>query len=442
MLALLLLVASAAPAAAADPARDRQWGLDVIGADAAHAVGRGAGTVIAVVDTGVDLDHEDLVDRIVPGIDLVDDDRTAQDEHGHGTHVAGIAAATGDNGRGITGVAPRAAIMPVRVLGADGSGSAADVADGVRWAADNGADVINLSLTQAGQSVIGSSLAPAIRYAWDRGAVVVVAAGNQFVLSSGFAEEPAIVVSATTRTDGKPSYSNGVGSARWGMAAPGGGCALLTCATEDRVFSTYWDPGQDDVYAWLAGTSMAAPHVAGAAAVLLSLGLDQQQVVDRLLATATDIGASGRDSTYGAGRLDLAAAVADGRGDADDAGNRATPTPRPSPSPAARAAPVDDDGAASSPAPTSPSPSPSSNAAAAPSTPTDPVTPSAPVPSPSQGPVPPAAPPTADDTASVVGSSEVADAPDDRTPVLLLALGAVAAAGTGVALAGRGTRRG
>lgn len=432
LVCLLAVVTTAAHAA--DPARDRQWALDVIGADAGHAVGQGAGTVIAVVDTGVDLDHEDLASSLVPGIDLVDGDDVPQDEHGHGTHVAGIAAAVGDNGLGVMGVAPRASVMPVRVLGADGSGNAADVSEGVRWAADNGADVINLSLTETGQSVFGSSLAAAIRHAWARGAVVVVAAGNQFVLSSGFAEEPALVVSATTRRDGKPDYSNGVGQARWGMAAPGGGCALLTCPTEDDVFSTWWNHEDDDVYAYLQGTSMAAPHVAGAAAVLLSLGLDQRAVVDRLLATAEDVGPAGRDGTYGAGRLDLAAAT-NGLGAGDREGGSSgtsSPPPSPSPSPVPQApTPAADEHTAAAPAP-SPSPAPPSALAGPTSAPAAPVAPT-PGAAPGAGPSPGEGLGTPDVGAPAAGS--------DRLPLLVVALVVVAAAGVGVAVAGRGSRR-
>lgn len=319
-----------APAWASDPARDRQWPLDVIGAEQAHAAGRGAGSTIAVVDSGVDLAHEDLSAHLVAGIDLVDGDTTPQDEFGHGTHVAGIAAAVGDNGRGILGTAPDARIMPVRVLDEDGRGSSRDVIDGVRWAVDHGADVVNLSLGEAGQQVLGSSFSEVVRYAWDHGVIVVVAAGNEFVLSSGFGDEPAVVVSATTRGDRQPHYSNGVGRARWGMAAPGGGCTLpAPCPQEDGVFSTYWDADESDVYAYRQGTSMAAPHVAGAAAVLRSLGLSPQQVVDRLLETAEDLGPAGRDDTYGAGRLDLGRAAAGlsstGSGGGGDGGGSAGP---------------------------------------------------------------------------------------------------------------------
>ncbi|HYH27843.1 MAG TPA: S8 family serine peptidase, partial [Actinomycetota bacterium] len=129
-----------------------------------------------------------------------------------------------------------------------------------------------------------------------------VAAGNDFVLSSGYADEPTLVVSATDRRDAKPSYSSGVGGARWGIAAPGG--AGGTAPREDDVFSTY-----PDGYAYMAGTSMAAPHVAGAVALLRSAGLSPQRTVDRLLSTAKDIGPPGRDSTFGAGRLNAGAAL-------------------------------------------------------------------------------------------------------------------------------------
>ncbi|MFT6803410.1 MAG: serine protease [Nitriliruptoraceae bacterium] len=307
-----LIFAVVAPAyAATDPRIRDQWGLAVVGAQNAWGTGQGAGVTIAIVDSGVDLTHVDLMPNLVAGYDFVDNDTTPQDANFHGTHVAGIAAAVLGNGRGGSGVAPEAKIMPVRVLDKDGRGSVSDVEKGVRWAVDQGADVVNLSLGSQGQALLGSGLGGAIGYAWSKGVVVVVAAGNEFIFSSGFSEEPAIVVSATTVNDQEPDYSSGVGNAKWGMAAPGGGCALLAiCRGSDDVLSTYWTAGTPNTYAYLQGTSMAAPHVAGAAAVLLGLGLTPQQTVERLLETAKDIGATGRDSTFGAGRLDLAKAVA------------------------------------------------------------------------------------------------------------------------------------
>ena len=299
----LVLSASTPAHAAVDPGRDRQWALDTIGADAAGKVANGSGVTVAVVDSGVDLAHEDLAGKLVPGHDVVDGDDTPQDVNGHGTHVAGIIAATAGNGRGIAGAAPGARIMPVRVLDADGRGSVTDVIEGVRWAVAHGAKVVNLSLGEEGQSLLGPSLGDALREAWAAGVVPVVAAG-----AARFTDEPAIVVAATDRQDGAPSYSKGVGGAKWGMSAPGG--EVPERGTAGAILSTWWSGDKPDQYAYLAGSSQAAPHVAAAVAVLLSTGrFTPEQAVQRLLDTAVDLGAPGRDPTFGAGRLDLAAAV-------------------------------------------------------------------------------------------------------------------------------------
>jgi subtilisin family serine protease len=310
LLLVVALLGSAAPASAAgDPARSRQWDLEVIGADAAHRVADGAGVVVAVVDSGVDLRHEDLAGHLVPGHDFVDDDDVPQDEFGHGTHVAGLVAAAAGNGKGIEGVAPGAKVMPIRVLGADGSGNLDDVVAGIRWAVAHGATVINLSLGEDTQTLLGPAFGDALREAWAAGAVPVVSAGNQFLTGSGFRNEPALVVAATDRKDAKPTYSSGVGAAQWGIAAPGG--ELPDLGADGAILSTYWTGKAPNQYAYLAGTSQAAPHVAGAVAVLLSTGqFTPSQAVHRLLDTAEDIGVPGHDRTFGAGRLDLAAAVA------------------------------------------------------------------------------------------------------------------------------------
>ncbi len=310
VLALTLALVVGLPGVAAasdDPFFPQQWNLTTVGAEAAWDVGRGAGTVIAVVDTGIDLDHEDLAAKLLKGRSFIAPGASPQDANGHGTHVAGIAAASTGNAAGVAGVAPDAMILPIQVLGSRGVGNVTAVAEGIRFAADSGATVINLSFGEVSTEV---SLAPAfidaIRYAWDKGSIPVVAAGNSFVRASGFTDEPAIVVTSTTRDDSRPGYASGVGMAKWGIAAPGGdGSPGSRCEIESGIVSTY----VRGEYACLVGTSMAAPHVSGAAAVLRGLGLSPQQVVDQLLATADDLGDAGQDTTYGAGRLNLARAV-------------------------------------------------------------------------------------------------------------------------------------
>ncbi|MBI4728693.1 MAG: S8 family serine peptidase [Acidobacteria bacterium] len=337
---LFLAVGGLLPApagAAVDPLRAKQWALDVIGAPRAWEKATGRGMTIAVVDSGVDLGHEDLEANLASGHDFVEGGEP-QDDCGHGTHVAGIAAAVAGNGVGIAGVAPGARIMPVRVLKADSTGectgNTADVVRGIEWAVDHGARVINLSLADLLKGLGGadSGFSAALDEAWARGAIPVVAAGNDYILSSGYADDHALVVTATTRDDRAARYSSGVGEAMWGIAAPGG-VGSLWC-DDDDIWSTYLrseDSCGDQVgYETLAGTSMAAPMVSGAAAVLLSLGLTPRQTVDRLLATAKDLGAAGPDSDYGHGRLDLARAVA-GLPRPD---RSASPSPSASPRPA------------------------------------------------------------------------------------------------------------
>ena len=303
------LVAVLAPQAAAsgDQYAGRLWGLQKVRAETAWSSGTGDGITVAVVDSGVDPNHEDLRANIVEGYDFVADDADPRDEEGHGTHVAGIVAAVANNGIGVAGVAPKAKIMPVRVLDADGSGSLSDIEAGVQWAVAHGAKVVNLSL---GADVLveflsGGTLTETVNYAWDRGVIAVVSAGNEGLFRSELRQAKAIVVTATTPDDRKASYATGVGFATWGMAAPGG---TDEGGERNMILSTYWEPGGRH-YAYMMGTSMAAPHVSGAAAVLRGMGLSPQQTVDRLLSTAKDLGASGRDSVFGAGRLDVAAAT-------------------------------------------------------------------------------------------------------------------------------------
>jgi subtilisin family serine protease len=344
-------VGSQAPAN--DPVFEQglQWGLQRIGAPSAWARGTGRGVTIAIVDSGADLQHQDLRDKVVGQVSCIgangDPDRcsgSAADDNGHGTHVSGIASATTGNRLGIAGVAPDARLLAVRVLANDcsatrctASGTASDVAAGIRWAVANGAKVINLSLGGgAVQAAVGCSFCDAIEEAWAQGAIAVVAAGNDSVLPAGFGDEHAVVVTATDRDDQRASYSNTSSGilrvARWPVAAPGGeaetqatDCA--TGGTPKGILSTYWQAGQSDMYACLAGTSMAAPHVSGALAVLLSAGHSPQSAIDRLTSTATDLGPPGRDDSFGFGLIDLAKAV--GPPDAATPTAPGSPTTRP-----------------------------------------------------------------------------------------------------------------
>jgi subtilisin family serine protease len=304
-LAMLCLLAQASTALAVnDPLRSRQWGLDMIEADAAHATSTGVGATVAVIDTGAQLEHPDLAGRLIPGYDYIDQDGTPQDGQGHGTHVAGIIAANADNGIGVDSVAPGARVLVIRVLDNNGNGTVDDVSAAVDYAVGRGVDVINLSLgSELPLSGSDPGLDAALNRALDRGIVVAAAAGNNGL---PVCEQPSgqgrlLCVGSVDRR-GSRSFFSDYGSGL-GLTAPGG--STLPFADED-ILSTYPPSG----YAELAGTSQAAPHVAGVAALLASLGVRGQAATQRILATARDAGARGPDSTYGAGIVNARAAVA------------------------------------------------------------------------------------------------------------------------------------
>ncbi|CAN5677631.1 hypothetical protein BH20ACT23_BH20ACT23_25960 [soil metagenome] len=320
-----------------------QWGPKQIHAEEAWATSTGRGQIIAIVDSGVDLTHPDLRRKIVGGAtftgcaedgpcgngDWESGPPEAQEEgsHPHGSHVAGIAAATTGNRIGIAGVAPKAKMLSVKVL-TDEGGTFAEVGAGIRWAADNGADVINLSLgalpgIQA-LAITGllSDTREAIDYAVSKGVVVVAAAGNDFASICG---EPAfdpdaLCVVATDRLENKAAYSDfALDESPTNVVAGPGGAAVLAC--EEDVISTV--PAEaggfctDDVgtpgYDFYAGTSMATPHVAGVAALLTGQGRDREEVESLLKSTARTPGAGTRGTytpIYGYGIVDAAAAVA------------------------------------------------------------------------------------------------------------------------------------
>jgi subtilisin family serine protease len=287
---------SAPDAAATDPLRASQWALDVVPVEPLWSCGSGAGVDIAVIDTGVDGAHPDLAGRLTSGVSTLDGATVpgagATDSHGHGTHVAGIAAAGASDGIGIAGVAPSATVMPVKVLHVDGTGYSDDVARGIRWAVDNGADVLNLSLSSSSASV---AMAEAIDYAVDSGAVVVVAAGNAGTSGSTrypAADDNTIAVAAITSGGLVASFS----SRGWwvDVAAPG-----------QSIVSSI--PGG---WGTKSGTSMASPYVAGiVAAIVSSRGpTTHQEVLAALTATAHDGGGPGFDTDYGHGVVDAVGA--------------------------------------------------------------------------------------------------------------------------------------
>jgi subtilisin family serine protease len=324
--------ASAAPAlrespadhATYDPYFAQQWALAAIGAPDAWVRSTGTGVKVGVVDTGVDLTHEDLAGKVVASAACLDVPASgacggsAQDDDGHGTSVAAIIGADTGNGKGIAGVAPGALLVVAKALDAHGSGTVADVAAAVRWVVGQGARVVNLSLEADGtmlSAAPGQSLADAVEYAWRHGAIPVLAAGNaapSVFGARGYAGLDAIVVGATGRAGGLAWYSGALAGAKWAVVAPGGdgraAAGTPSCAgglAAACIVSAGWFPGRANAYAVDEGTSMAAAAVSGVLALLLAQGLPPEAAVARLLAT-TDTVACGAGC---AGAVDAAHAV-------------------------------------------------------------------------------------------------------------------------------------
>ena len=298
VLALALDSTTSFAATGGDPLLDQQWGLTAIGAPTVWSVTRGAGITVAVIDSGsgphpdldANLDAGRTMFGSIDSVGVLDIDNA-----GHGSHVAGIIAAVANNAIGGSGVAPQSRILPIRVLDAQGSGDSKDVSKAVRYAVDSGTKVINLSLGGATES---TSLTAAIQYAVDRNVLVVAAAGN------GAADSPpkwpaasdlALAVTAVDRNNSVTSFDQR--GDYIDLAAPG--ASILSTASND--------------YKIQSGTSMAAAFVTGAAALLFAAqpSITAAQVRDVLQRTATDIGAPGRDTTFGYGLINLVAAFAE-----------------------------------------------------------------------------------------------------------------------------------
>jgi subtilisin family serine protease len=270
-----------------DPLLSEQWGWYRIGADKALAEEYcGAGVVVAVLDTGIDLDHPDLADNIVEGWNFVDSNGDVSDLDMHGSMVSGVIAAVANNGLGLVGVAPKAKIMPLKVLDTNG-GNIRDIASAIRYAADNGAKVITMSF--AGQySRFSISTERAIDYAYRQGCVLVAAAGNNntddLVFPASY--EQVIAVSAIDQNDLKAEFSNF-------------GSYVDFCAPGVNIAST----GNDGNWYFGDGTSFAAPFVSGLIALILSNNPDltNEEVITKLRVSVEDLGEQGLDQYYGWG---------------------------------------------------------------------------------------------------------------------------------------------
>jgi len=356
-----------------DPLFTNQWNLSDIHVPQAWGTTTGSPTIkVALLDSGVDDDHPDISSQVVDWSNF-SDSTTYTDQIGHGTHVAGIVAASTNNGLGVAGIGYQTKLMSVKVLSDRGYGQYSWIAQGIYYATDHGARVINLSLGGTSDSI---TLRQAVDYAWSHGVVVVAAAGNS---GSSRPIYPAyydhvIAVAAVDSSNRKPYFSN-YGS--WVDLAAPGVSILSTLPNQPNHFSSSQD------YGLASGTSMASPHVSAVAALVWSLhpSWTSQQVIDRLEQTADPITNTGRYWQYGL--VNAAAAVG--------SSVQPTPTPTPTPLPTVIPAPTPTPTPSPSPTPIStptptplPTPSPSSTPTPTP-IPTSPPTPT-PVPTPSSNP--------------------------------------------------------
>lgn len=273
-----------------DPALGNSWALPKIGAPAAWDIAAGDGITIAILDTGVDSNHPDLAANMVSGWNMYDNNADSSDIFGHGTKVAGAAAAAANNGQGSAGVAWSARIMPVRISRPDGMAYISTMAQAIRWAADNGAQVANISYGGADSATIHN----AANYMRSKGGVVVMSAGNTGTLLDSPPTDAVIVASATGSNDARASWST------YGplvdVAAPG-----------VSIYTTTNGGG----YGYVSGTSFSSPITAATVALMLSANPDLAPTdIDELLtSTAIDLGEPGFDQYYGHGRINAARAV-------------------------------------------------------------------------------------------------------------------------------------
>lgn len=280
-----------------DPLYDRQWALAKIEAEGAWKVAGGKDITIAVIDSGTDLDHPEFTGRIVDGYDFVNVDDEPDDDYGHGTQVAGVAAAAANNNLGIAGLAWDAKIMPVKVLDNRGRGMSSNLTCALYWVADKGAQVVNISIISFGPSL---GMQSAINYAVEEDILIFAAAGNLFEegnpLTYPAALEGVVAVAASDKDDGHAWFSSAGNFVD--IAAPG-----------VSIFSPF--PPSHEEFRSVYGTSLAAPHGAGLAALILAVApsLQPQKVASIIQESAADLGDAGRDDKFGHGRIDAQAAM-------------------------------------------------------------------------------------------------------------------------------------
>lgn len=283
-----------------DPDYSKQWNFRSINLEQAWDDSKGEGITVAVIDTGVSA-VPDLADtKTIEGYDFVNDRKNASDDVGHGTHVAGTIAQSTNNNYGVAGIAYKAAIMPIKVLSGSGGGTISDIAEGIKFAADNGAKVINMSLGGGGDSQL---MREAIDYANKKGTVIIAAAGNENRNSSSYpARYPNVISVAAIDASGKKApYSNfGAGV---DISAPGGS------ETGKILQNTIDSKTGESVFVGYQGTSMAAPHVAGVAALIASVSDNSPENIRKILLESTRKINEDPLNHYGAGQLDAAAAV-------------------------------------------------------------------------------------------------------------------------------------
>jgi subtilisin family serine protease len=274
-----------------DPMFNEQYALKKVDAVNAWAVNQGnQSTVIGIIDTGVDLDHPDLKSKLLDGYNAINPGTPPKDDARHGTHVAGIASAIGDNSIGISGLAPKCKILPIKVLG-NGTGSIATISDGLIWAADHGADVVNMSL---GTYTEEKTLGEAVKYALGKNVVCVATMGNDNMEKRRFpAGFPGMIaIGSTDENDKKSTFSN---YGDWITVSAPGTNILST-------LPTYMSPNG---YGKMSGTSMAAPLVTGLVGLIRSQskGLSPAETAKILKAGSDDLGDAGFDKYFGAGRI-------------------------------------------------------------------------------------------------------------------------------------------